>query len=114
MRLREIERITGSHATTRSPSLSDLVLGLPQHGKQAVDQARRNDMSKRRRINPAAYLKSYRPLTNGLDPKVVGLRGNAHKRDRELVEACLFSYGLSRAAEEPMWVIDNEDSDFFR
>ena len=48
-------------------------------------QARRNDMSKRRRINPAAYLKSYRPLTNGLDPKVVGLRGNAHKRDRELV-----------------------------
>jgi hypothetical protein len=77
-------------------------------------QARRNDMSKRRRINPAAYLKSYRPLTNGLDPKVVGLRGNAHKRDRELVEACLFSYGLSRAAEKPMWVIDNEDSDFFR
>jgi hypothetical protein len=78
-----------------------------------MDQAWRNAMAKCPRIVPADYLKAYRPLTGGIDPKVKGLRSTALIRERELVEACLFCHGLSCRMEEPVWVVDTpEDYDY--
>jgi len=69
-------------------------------------------MAKRPRIDPAPYLKSVRPLTGGIDPKVKGLRTTRPQGERELVEACLFSYGWACKMEQPVFVIDDEDSDY--
>jgi hypothetical protein len=78
-----------------------------------MDRAWRNAMAKCPRIVPADYLKAYSPLTGGIDPKVKGLRSTALKRERELVEACLFCHGLSCRMGEPVWVVDTpEDYDY--
>jgi hypothetical protein len=80
-------------------------------GGQPVDRAWLNDMAKRPRIDPADFLKSFRPLMKGIDPKTHGLRASGQKRQRELVEACLFSYGLA-CAGKPTWIVDHEGADY--
>src|SRR5712671_3482308 len=80
-----------------------------------MDRAWLNDMAKRakrNRINPTDVLKQFRPLAVGVDPKVAGLRTGKLKRRREIVEACLFCYGLSCRMERPVWLIDHEGADY--
>ena len=75
-----------------------------------MDQIWLNSITRCPRIIPADYLRAHRPLTGELDPSVFGLRGNAQKRERELVEASLFAYGLQCRTDQPVLIVDTPES----
>jgi hypothetical protein len=72
-----------------------------------MDRAWLNHIAKRPLITPIDYLKS-RPRI----PQVKRQRAIKSKREREIVEACLFSFGLSCLIQRLVWVIDDEDADY--
>ena|SRR5277367_912003 len=77
-----------------------------------MDRAWLNDIAKRPRINPTDVLKEIGPLKEGVDRKVRGFRAPRLKRKREIIEACLFCFGLSCRMERPVWVVDHEAFDY--
>jgi hypothetical protein len=72
-----------------------------------MDRAWLNDIRKRPLITPLDFLKG-----RELIPKVQHARAIIPGRERELAEACIFSFGLSCAMERTVHVIDHHDADY--
>jgi hypothetical protein len=75
-----------------------------------MDSAWFNDIAKRPRITPTNVLQPLRPL-RFLDPKDKR-RAIKSKREREIVDACLFCFGLSCRMQRLVWVVDADDADY--
>ncbi|MGE0271690.1 MAG: hypothetical protein AB7M05_15355 [Alphaproteobacteria bacterium] len=82
-----------------------------------VDQTWLNSINRAKRIDPAKALVRLRAIECGLldvdiPSNVRALRTNALRHDREIRDACLFSYGMSCRIGQTVWVYPREESDF--